>query len=356
MTSMQTDILVTVLSVGMVSVLLAMLFAPCVAYVARRFGVVDRPGEARKIHTRPTPLLGGWALYLAVACVLIPLLAFTSRLTGGEVTEMHYIGFLLGGLILVVIGALDDRFNLPPRLTIFAPVLAALIAVIFGTEVEKLTNPLGGVFYLSSVASNILVFGWLLTVMYTTKMLDGLDGLSTSISSIGVFMVLLLTLTTAYFQPDVSVFSAVILGSFLGFLFWNRHPASIFLGEGGSTFVGYAVGMLAVISGGKLATALLVLGIPLLDVAWVVLRRWRVGGFRQIVKGDRKHLHHRLLDLGWSQNRIVFAYSAFALLFGGSALFLQSREKLIALILLGVCMLATAFALVREEYATTSRS
>ncbi len=164
-------------------------------------------------------------------------------------------------------------------------------------------------------------------------------------------MVLLLTLTTAYFQPDVSVFSAVTLGSFLGFLVWNSHPASIFLGEGGSTFVGYSVGMLAVISGGKLATALLVLGIPLLDVAWVVLRRLRIGGLKQVVKGDRKHLHHRLLDLGWTQRRIVFAYSAFAVLFGGSALFLQSREKLIALFLLGVFMLATAMALVHQEYA-----
>lgn len=351
MTLVQMDTASFAAFVGGGAFLFALALTPFIARIARERGVVDAPGDQRKIHTRAMPLLGGWALYLAAACVLIPLLIFSTRLTGGEVTFTHYLGFLLGGLVLVIVGSLDDRFTLPPHVTILAPVAAALIAVLSGTEVEKLTNPFGGVLYLSQAVSNVLVFVWLLTVMYTTKMLDGLDGLSTSISSIGAFMVLLLTLTTAYFQPDVSVFSAVILGSFLGFLVWNSHPASIFLGEGGSTFVGYSVGMLAVISGGKLATALLVLGIPLLDVAWVVLRRLRIGGLKQVVKGDRKHLHHRLLDLGWTQRRIVFAYSAFAVLFGGSALFLQSREKLIALFLLGVFMLATAMALVHQEYA-----
>jgi UDP-GlcNAc:undecaprenyl-phosphate/decaprenyl-phosphate GlcNAc-1-phosphate transferase len=188
-----------------------------------------------------------------------------------------------------------------------------------------------------------------MVVMYTTKFLDGLDGLATSVTSIGSLMVLLLALTVAYFQPDVALLAAIILGAQLGFLFWNFHPASIFLGEGGSTLVGFFVGMLAVISGGKLATALLVLGIPLLDVIWIILRRFRVGGIKQIFIGDRKHLHHRLLDRGWSQTQIVLLYVFISGVFGASTLFLQSKEKAIALIFLAGLMLVAAAFFVKKE-------
>jgi len=318
--------------------------------IAKALGIVDAPTLKRKIHKKATPLLGGVAIFLSMVLVVLLLLSTTDSLTGGEITHLHYSGFLLGGLILMIGGFLDDKFHLSPKYSIIAPVLAALVALAFGIEVDKLTNPFGGVIELTSWQSNILVFVWLMIVMYTTKFLDGLDGLSTSISSIGALMIMLLSLSAAYFQPDVALLSFVSLGALFGFLLWNIHPASIFLGEGGSTFVGYLIGILAVISGGKLATALLVLGIPLLDVIWVLLRRLSKGGLRQIATGDKKHLHHRLLDLGWSQNRIVLAYLVGASAFGVSALFLQSREKLIALVILTLMMIFTAAFFVRREH------
>jgi UDP-GlcNAc:undecaprenyl-phosphate GlcNAc-1-phosphate transferase len=234
-------------------------------------------------------------------------------------------------------------------LAIIAPVLSALTAIGFGIEVDKLTNPFGGVIALAPWQSDILVFVWLLLVMYTTKFLDGLDGLATGVSAIGTGMVMLLALTAAYFQPDVALFAAVCLGAMLGFLAFNFHPARIFLGEGGSTFVGFTLGTLAVISGGKLATALLVIAIPLMDVVWIIVRRWQAGGFRRIFTGDRKHLHHRLLDRGWGQPRIVIAYYLVAAVFGLSALFLQSREKLIALVVLVALMVVVAMWLTQAE-------
>jgi UDP-N-acetylmuramyl pentapeptide phosphotransferase/UDP-N-acetylglucosamine-1-phosphate transferase len=185
--------------------------------------------------------------------------------------------------------------------------------------------------------------------MYTTKFLDGVDGLAASVSSVGAAMVMMLALSAAYFQPDVALLSAVCLGALLGFLAWNLPPASIFLGEGGSTFVGYALGTLAVISGGKLATLLLVIGIPLLDVAWVVVRRFRAGGLPAVFRGDRRHLHHRLRDLGLSDRAIVFAYAVVAAAFGLAALVLQSREKLAALGLLALLMLVLASFIVSRE-------
>jgi len=334
---------------GTLSFVLSFLLTLFVRRLAIYFHIVDEPGLLRKIHSRPVALMGGVAIFVAISACVIGILSSGDFLTSGEINATHYIGVLLGGIILMIGGYIDDRFKLPPRFAIIAPVLAAITAIGFGIEVDKLSNPLGGQIVLEGWQSDILVFVWLLVVMYTTKFLDGLDGLATSVTSVGALMVMLLSLTVAYFQPDVALLSAVTFGAFVGFLFWNMHPASIFLGEGGSTFVGYMLGILAVISGGKLATALLVLGIPLLDVVWVVSRRWREGGFSKMFQGDKKHLHHRLLKLGWGQTHIVLLYVVIASAFGVSALFLQSREKLVALLILGVIMVLGALLLVQKD-------
>ncbi|MBU0646208.1 undecaprenyl/decaprenyl-phosphate alpha-N-acetylglucosaminyl 1-phosphate transferase [Patescibacteria group bacterium] len=333
----------------LITFLLSFVGTKYIAKLALRWRIVDRPASDRKIHNQTKPLLGGLAIYLSLA-LAIGIILLTSRyLTGGQISGWHYFGFLLGGLILMAGGYLDDRYSLPPWFSIIAPVLAALAAIVFGIEVEKLTNPLGGIIYLAPWVSSLLVFVWLMAVMYTTKFLDGLDGLATGVSGMGAFMIMLLSLSIAYFQPDVALLSALALGAFLGFFFWNFHPAAVFLGEGGSTFVGYTLGILAVISGGKLATLLLVLGIPILDVVWVILRRWSQGGLKQVFKADRKHLHHRLLDLGWSQRRIVLTYLLVAGAFGTAALFLQSREKFMALVILTLLMIIAAYLLVLHE-------
>jgi len=331
--------------------LLSVVATVVVRHVAIATGIVDRPTGGRKVHAKATPLLGGLAIFASIATVVVVLLSRTNLLTGGDVTATHYVGFLVAGLVLMVGGFLDDKYNLPAKVAIVAPVLAALTAIAFGVEVTKLTNPLGGVILLEHWQSNVIVFVWLMVVMYTTKFLDGLDGLATGVSSIGTLMVFLLASTVAYFQPDVATFAVVCLGAMLGFLAFNFHPAKIFLGEGGSTFVGFVVGTLAVISGGKLATALLVLAIPMLDVIWIVIRRFRVGGVSQIFKGDRKHLHHRLLDRGWSQRQIVAAYYLVAIVFGCSTLFLQSREKLIALAAIVALMFVIAIVLSKQDKA-----
>ncbi|MBI5793889.1 undecaprenyl/decaprenyl-phosphate alpha-N-acetylglucosaminyl 1-phosphate transferase [Candidatus Uhrbacteria bacterium] len=337
------------ISWGLLAFILSFLLTILVRRLALMVGLVDKPTSQRKIHSRPVAQLGGLAIYLSVSAVVIGILSTGTALTSGEIVSTHYIGVLLGGLILMIGGALDDRFDLPAHATIIAPILAALTAIAFGIEVDKLTNPFGGAIILLPWQSDILVFVWLMLVMYTTKFLDGLDGLATSVTSVGAIMIMLLSLTAVYFQPDVALLSAVAIGAYLGFLFWNVHPASIFLGEGGSTFVGFLLGILAVISGGKVATALLVLGIPLLDVIWVITRRFREGGIGRVFVGDKKHLHHRLLALGWGQTRIVILYVAMAASFGVSALFLQSRQKLVALIVLTLVMLLTALFFVQKE-------
>jgi len=313
-------------------------------------GNVDVPDKQRKIHTSPVPHSGGLAIYFSLVIVLLAVLASSDTLTQGLIGLNHYLGFFIGGAVLMLGGYLDDRYELSAKVTIWFPVVAALCVIGFGVEITKLTNPLGGVIELSGVQSDLLVFFWLMGVMYTTKLLDGLDGLASGVTGIGTFMIMLLSLSAAYYQPDVALLALVVLGVWLGFWYWNFNPAKVFLGEGGSTFVGFTLGTLAVISGGKLATALLVIGIPILDVAWQIIRRLREGGLKNIVEGDRLHLHFRLFDLGWSQRRVILLYYAVAIAFGVSTLFLQSHQKLIALGSLVILMIVIAWLLSNKKY------
>jgi UDP-GlcNAc:undecaprenyl-phosphate/decaprenyl-phosphate GlcNAc-1-phosphate transferase len=316
---------------------------------AKKYNIVAQPGAERRIHDHPIPQLGGLAIYVVLAALILILLDVSDVLTAGAINLEHFLGFLLGGAVLMIGGHLDDRYELSAKITILFPVVAALMIIGFGVEIEKLTNPLGGVIILAPWVSDILVFVWLMGVMYTTKLLDGLDGLATSVCSIGAVMIMLLSLSAAYYQPDVALLAFVVLGVFLGYLIWAWHPAKTFLGEGGSTFVGFTLGTLAVISGGKLATALLVIGIPVLDVCWVIIRRYRAGGLSNIFKADRLHLHFRLFDLGWSQPRIVLFYCFVATAFGVSTLLLQSHQKLIALGSLVVLMVIVIYAFTHRK-------
>lgn len=341
----------TLLTAGLLAFACSFIATVFVKQFALRHHIVDEPGPKRKIHKTRIAKLGGVAIFLSFIMVVSFFLFTTPHLTAGRITLMQYVGVMIGGALLMIGGFLDDRFDLPPRSAIIAPLCAAFTLVLFGVNVEKVTNPFGGVLYLSSTASAILVFTWVLIVMYTTKFLDGLDGLATSVSSVGMLMMVLLALTTAYYQPDVAILSMIALCAFVGFLFWNFHPASIFLGEGGSTFIGFLLGTLSIISGGKLATALLVLGIPMLDVVWIIVRRFREGGLKQIFRADKKHLHHRLLDLGWTQRQIMFVYVLISSAFGVTTLFLQSQQKFVALILLGGMMFLGALILVSKEKA-----
>lgn len=334
-----------VLGVG--SAIVCALMTPLLAAMATRFGVVDKPTDRRKVHTRPVPLLGGVAIFLTLAAMVALVLTRSPLLTSGEVTWRHYVGLGIGALVLMIGGWLDDKYRLKPMQQVIFPVVAALIAIAGGLGVEKVTNPLGGALWLGSWVSDVMVFVWLMVVMYTTKLLDGLDGLATSVGSVGALMILLLAGTAAYFQPDVQVLAAIILGAFIGFLIWNVHPAQIFLGEGGALLIGFLLASLAVISGGKIATLLLVMGVPMLDVVWVVARR--VWTRKSISKGDRNHLHHRLYDLGLTQRQVVLLYTIVALAFGALTLVLPSFAKLVALGILGILMAAAAALLLMIE-------
>lgn len=331
----------------LLSFLLTFILTPLIRHVMQRYGIVDRPKTAeRKIHKRVTPLGGGLVLWLSFFLVLA--LAIALGDIGTDVQVSLLVGAFLGSLCLMIGGLLDDKYHLGPKKQILAPAAAAIITILFGLGIESVTHPMGGMLALDQIKvplfgleqllvfADALVFFWLMGMMYTTKLLDGLDGLVTGMVAIGAGLVFMVSQQDAWYQPEVGRVALIFMGACLGFLLWNKHPAKMFLGESGSLFAGYMLGVLALISGSKIATTILVMGIPILDVARVMVTRWYKK--RPIFAGDSEHLHFRLLESGLNQRQTVYLFYALSALFGISTLFLQSHQKLIALSFLFILM------------------
>ncbi|MDD4901868.1 MAG: MraY family glycosyltransferase [Patescibacteria group bacterium] len=304
----------------------SLIFTIIAVRLAIKLRVIDRPDGQRKFHEKPIPLLGGLAVFAAFFLILF---LFHDRLVLGILTYRHWWWFFGGACCLMIGGFLDDKYNLKPSKQIIWPILAIACVLLGQIGIGKITNPLGGFLYFSGIASVLFTVIWLLAMMYATKLLDGVDGLVTGLGGIGGLIIFLFTITTKYFQPDIAFAALVFAAACLGFLVFNWYPARIFLGEGGSLLIGYILGVLAIISGGKIAIALLVLGLPLLDFVWTIIRRLATGK-NPFKTADRAHLHYRLLDLGIGQRQTVLIFYCFSLLFGLGALFLQSLGKLLA--------------------------
>ena len=334
--------------------LFSAIFTYWVKFFAIKFNIVDKPNIERKIHKINTPLLGGAAIFLSFFIVLY---FVRDKLMAGDLESHHWLGFFVGACFLMIGGFLDDKYSLSSKVQIIFPLLAVFSVIAGGIGIEKITNPLGGLIYLEQlqipiielggimhyfvVAADVFTILWLMGMMYTTKLLDGVDGLVSGVAGIGGFVVFLFTMTTQYYQPDIGLAALIFAGACFGFLIFNWHPAKIFLGEGGSLLLGYILGVLAIISGGKIAIALLIMGIPIMDVAWTIIRRV-VAGKNPFKFSDKKHLHFMFLDIGLSQRQTVFIYYIFSFMFGLSALFLQSKGKIFVLAGLVIIMLFIA--------------
>ncbi len=308
-----------------------------------KFGVVDDPKKSHNIQKKAIPFLGGVAIFLSFFLVLF---LASDKILAGNLESSHWIGVLTGASILVLGGILDDKYDLSASKQIIFPVLAILCVIGGGVGIDKVTNPFGGLIHLNdreipifkfgehifyfTIIADVFTFLWLIGMTYTTKLLDGIDGLVSGITAIGAFVIFLFTTTTKYYQPDIAVVSLILAGACLGFLILNWHPAKIFLGEAGSTFLGFILGVLAIISGGKIAIALLIMGIPIMDAAWTIIRRL-ARGKNPFKFPDKLHLHHRLLALGLGHRKTAVFFYIFAAVFGLSGLFLQSKGKIMVL-------------------------
>lgn len=329
----------------LVTFFLSALLTLLVRKISIKLNIVDHPDDERHLHEKPTPLLGGVAIFLSFWAVVLFLIF--NPIYGLEKIKNQLLAALISGSIIMLIGIADDLRPLPAKIRLLGVMAAILICSIYVPWLAKITNPFGGYIDLMAMAGGVVVFLWLTGMTYTVKILDGLDGLAAGVVAIGAFIILLLTSTTKFYQPNVALVAGVFLAACLGFLIFNFYPAKIFLGESGSMFIGFMLGILAIIGGGKLATALLVMAIPILDIIRVVYKRIRRG--QPIFKGDREHLHFRLVDSGFSHRQAVLLLYGLAFLFGMATLFLQSMQKVYALLVLVVLMAVISHYIGRKK-------
>lgn len=313
---------------------------PAARKLGQRFGLVDRPGGRRR-HRGVISRLGGIALYAGfmaavLATLLLPQDWFPPRLDPKE--GYRLTGLMIGATAAFVFGLLDDRFQFASRPQYIAQLGLALLAIVFIIFIERINNPLGPgqIVFPWPIVGGLTIF-WFMGMINTVNWLDGLDGLAGGISAIlAAFLVIHMVREGQY---SVALLPAALLGATLGFLPFNVNPARIFMGSSGSYFLGWTLAALAIIGGAKVATVLLVMSLPILDVAWLIYNRWRSVG-RPATAG-RDHLHYRLLDIGFTQRQIVLGYYGFCAACGVLALGLGTRLfKLVALLGLGTAVLA----------------
>ncbi len=309
--------------------------------LAIRYRIVDSPDGERKRHGRDVALLGGVSVGITFFAALWIVELTTGLFTTGMISRMELTGFTAAGALLLAYGIADDIKALRPRWSLLVSIAAALIVVASGIEISKVSNPLGGQISLIPIISDALVFLWIILMIYSMKLLDGVDGLVTGMGTIASFVIAFLALTALYFQPDVALMAFLFAGALVGFLAFNYPPATMFLGESGSVLIGFVIAVFAVIAGSKVATALLVVGLPAIDMFAVITHRLKRRN--PLMKGDRLHLHFKLQDRGFKDESILFIYWATCLAFGLSTLIFESWQKLIAL---SVLLIATAIGII----------
>jgi UDP-GlcNAc:undecaprenyl-phosphate/decaprenyl-phosphate GlcNAc-1-phosphate transferase len=314
---------------------------PKVIGFAWKIGIIDDPKKNKHpkvIHTYPIPRGGGLAIYAGVfisSLVFLPL-------------DKHLLGILAGAFVLIILGLLDDKYNLHPIKRLAVQFLVAGIPIAAGIGIAYLTNPFNGTLDLSQPQISFKLFGdqksiwvfsdlfalfWIVTLMNFINIgASGLDGqlTGTTIIAAAAIAILSLKFSADITQWPVIILAAITMGAYLGFLPWHIYPQKIMPGFGGSTLAGFLLGILAILSTTKVGTLMVVLAVPLIDTGFSIVRRVVSG--HSPFWGDRGHLHHKLLDSGWSKRKVAFFYWGITAILGLIALNLNASYKLYTII------------------------
>ena len=305
-----------------IALLIALMMTPWVKKLAFKVGAIDKP-NARKVHTRIMPRLGGLAIYAAFVVGFLLLYPF---LPEGLLNtyDMNLIkGLLVGGTIIVLLGALDDRFELSAKVKLLGQIAAACVVVFgFGIKINLLNIPFGDT--MQPVAEWLaipLTIFWIVGCTNAINLIDGLDGLAAGVSAIAIGTILVMASLMG--SEPVILVSALLLGGVIGFLVFNFHPAKIFMGDSGSLFLGFALATLSMLGFKQVAvvsfvTPLLIIGVPLSDTFFAIVRR--MVNKKPIFAPDKGHLHHCLRELGYSHRRTVLIIYGIAAFFGACAI------------------------------------
>ena len=308
-----------------------------------KLGLTDRPTKYGLLR-KPVPYPGGILLYLVF--LVLALIFFEPTL--------KLIGLLVGGGILVLVSFIDDRFELSAWIRLLVQILVAIIMVAVGIGIETISNPFGGYIPLNEIKltlswgaleytlvlfSAIFTIAWIVLIVNAMNWLDGIPGLVSGITVLASLTLFFLSISEIVSQPEIATMAIIV--AMIAFAFWifDFHPPKILLGDSGSMFFGLLVAVMAIFSGGKIATAFLILGFVILDALYVVIHRlfkkrapWKGGEWDKYRKAV--HLHHRMLEYGLSERQVLIIIYILSAIFGISALFLGTRGKFWAIVIL----------------------
>ena len=321
------------------------LVTPCVIRFAKRFGLVDNPKvryHPAHTHKGVIPRAGGVALFFGIivaALIMLPI-------------NKLFLSIIASSLILVIVGLFDDKKDVNPYIRLITNGIAASIVIFAGTGVPYITNPFtGGIIHLSTqtmvfpvfgehsilLLADIVAFIWIMWTMSIVGWSSGVDGQMPGFVAITALILGILSLRFSITDPSqipVTLLAFIVAGSFAGFIPWNFYPQKIMPGYGGKTLAGFFLALLGILSYAKLGTALLVLGVPMVDAVYTLIRRFAKKS--SPVLADRGHLHHKLLELGWGRRRIALFYWGVSAILGIIALTIKSQQKMFALLLFSV--------------------
>ncbi|MBQ6756473.1 MAG: undecaprenyl/decaprenyl-phosphate alpha-N-acetylglucosaminyl 1-phosphate transferase [Oscillospiraceae bacterium] len=320
---------------------------PIVRLFAQKVGAVDVPKDSRRVHNHPIPRMGGLAIFIGFVLSVVLFADVDNQMRG----------ILLGAVIIVVVGVVDDITPLPALLKLVIQIAAALVAVAFGVRIEFLANPIwwSETMYLDlSFLSIPITVLWIVGLTNAVNLIDGLDGLACGVSAIA--SIAMMTIALAMGQWNTAVILAALVGACFGFMPFNLNPARIFMGDTGALMLGYVMacisitGLLKFYAIISFAVPLLALGLPIFDTAFAIIRRLAHG--QNPMSPDRGHFHHRLIDMGLSQKQAVALLYAISAILGFAAVLIATSGEMRAIVLVFAFCVAFAIglALMRSVY------
>ena len=319
---------------------------PFVKELAKKVGAIDIPRDERRVHKKPTPLLGGLAIFYGF---------IVSALCLCDI-DMSVRGMILGSLIIVITGIFDDIYSLHPLVKLAGQILAAVVVVLHGVVIYRLSMPTviapSGVLELGIISVPITII-WIAAVTNAVNLIDGLDGLAAGVSSIASMTLFCIALIAS--ENNIALITAALAGACFGFLPYNFNPAKIFMGDTGAMFLGFILSTVSIMGVFKAYAVIsfivpfLVLGLPLFDTGFAIFRR--VKNHKPIMGADRGHLHHKLLDMGFTQRQTVGILYLICTVLGLSAVVLIGAGAVRALVLVALIIAAmvTAYLIIRKN-------
>ncbi|WP_455257591.1 glycosyltransferase family 4 protein [Peptoniphilus asaccharolyticus] len=290
--------------------LVSLVMTPIVIRLAKKFGFLDIPKDARRMHNKPIPLSGGVAMYVAIMIGMIVFLKLNREL----------ICVMIGATLILISGLIDDKTDMSPKMKLLFQLTAALILIVGNVRVEFFTNPFPigeTVIFLGVLSIPITIF-WIVGITNTVNLIDGMDGLAAGVSLI--CSISLMVIANKFGYGNMAIIAALLVGACAGFLPYNFNPAKIFMGDTGALFLGFMLSYISVEGIMKSAAALtiivpvLILGVPVFDTTFAMIRRKLSG--KKIMQADKGHLHHRLLALGLTQKQTVLTLYVISIIFG----------------------------------------